>query len=398
MRKLVALILSIACVGTTFVSCNKDDNPSLSGQTIADKALKKATQQLAAAKQSFFDFGMEITGKDAGEETARELVSVDGDVSLYALEDSLAWGAEFHYDENTTDKLFASNTGVGRYVENLDTYESVEMLPITANTFQKAFEETALSLFDPILETTEDSFRENLSMTIMKNAVREDNLLTLTYEITDKAYAEDLLLGFMCEGAVITQSSFVATLVLDKEKGIEDFNLAGGFSAEITDKTAKCFGRNVQLADGIDVSFAWDLTGFSKQEPTNLPQVESMVFPLYSEDWLPVFFRSKAKVLSFTFTLERIDGELYYVIEARLRYHSTYWQYEFVAPASTTRVSEVEFRLRDYMRKEGEREAPYEITDDFESSELVQTVTFNWTTKEANFKAFNMYANWTGGY
>lgn len=399
-RKILALILSTLLVGSAFVSCGKkDESPELSGQTAADIALKKVEQQLSSSKQAKLNFAMEMKGKNEGDETDTSIVDVDGDVTVYVLENSLAWGAELLYaGENKADKLFASNSGVGRLVEDVDAYETVDMLPITATTLGNAFEETVSTLFGSIITSDADTFKENFSAAITANAVREKSKMTLSVTVSDKSFAESVLSGFMSEGAVVSESSMVATIVLDKDKGIVDFGVSGGFSATVTDKEGKCFGRNVQFTDSVTVSYAWDFTSFSTTSATNLPQVESTVFPIYGETWTPLVHRSKSKVTSFIFKLDRVNGQLYYLVEMKLKYRDTKWTYVLEAPAATEKVDSLTFRIRDYLREDAEKNSPYDMDYDFKKSELTQVVTFNWETKEANFKAFKMPRTWTGGY
>jgi hypothetical protein len=161
-RKAVALILSAICMSSVFVSCgDKKDDLNLDGQTAADVALKKVERQLNAAKQAKIDFGMKIVGKDADEEAETDIVDVDGDVTVYALDNSLAWGAELLYaGEQTPDKLFASNSGVGRLVEEAAAYETVDMLPVTATSLYNAFESSVIGSFGSIIENETDVFND----------------------------------------------------------------------------------------------------------------------------------------------------------------------------------------------------------------------------------------------
>lgn len=397
LRKTVALILGALCMSSAFVACDKKDNTPSLGRLPSALALKKAERQLSEAKQASVSVALDINGKNTGDLEDTAILGMDGDVTVYALENSLAWGAELAYDgEQKTDKLFSSNSGVGRYLEDVDTYESVEILPITAPTLNKAFEETSIALFDSILESKEDTFRNNFILTINNKAFRDKNTFVLSTTLEDKSFAENMMTGFLSDGAVVSESSMTARLVLDKDRGLLGFSVTGRFTAEIADKNGNCFGRNVQFTDEVNVEYSWDLVGLSKEEATNLPQVDSMVYPMYSELWTPIVSRSKATVSSFVFKLDRVGGQLYYVVELKLKYRDTKWTFVLESPASLTRVSELNFRIRDYLRTDSE--GTYDAEYDFVEEELSGVVKFNWNTKEANFKAFKMPATWTGGY
>ena len=509
MRKTVAVFLSVLCLTTAFASCGKDDKkPPVDVQTAADIALKKAKEQLSDSKQANLDFKMNLAGKDAEETEKTELLNVDGDVSVYALENSMAWGAELSYEgEETTDKLFASNSGVGRLNAEIGVYETVDMIPVTANSFEKVFEQTSNGLFGSLMEKGE--FWAEFADSFDEHAEKQENVLTLSLESKNDGFFKELLTEFASANATVTESELRATLVLDKGLGIVDFKAVGNFKAEVTDKQASVFGREVDFKDSLEGELSWDFSEFSKTPVTDVPSVETIVYPLYSHSytitvggatansvewslkrnddgsfsyvaevdivsgenthvytftaptqnnepqslvmklesytcngnaflseqmkaeyatatlelrfsgsaidfssftfkdllteytqicvvkWTPLVSRSRAKVTKFTFDIEEKDNGLVYVIELNMKWRDTKWTYVLEGNAVAGKATSVEFRIRDYARSDSE--GAYDITD-FVESERSGVVTFNWETKEANFKAFKMPSTWSGGY
>ncbi len=509
MRKTVAVFLSVLCLTTAFASCGKEEKkPPAEVQTAADIALKKAGEQLANAKQAKLGFDMKLAGKNEEETEKVDLVDVNGDVTVYALENSLAWGAQVAYaGEETVDNLFASNSGVGRLNDSLGIYETLDMMPVTVNGFKKAFEQTAKGLFGSLME--EGDFWTEFADSFDEYAETESNVLTLSVELKNDGFFKDLLTEFASANATVTESELRATLLLSKGVGILDFKADGTFKAEITDKEANVFGRDIDFKDTLEGSISWDFSEFLETPVTDLPSVETIVYPLYSHsytiavggatangvewslkrnddgdfsyvaevslengdnthvytftaptqntapeslimelesytcngnaflseqmkaeyanttlemsfsgsaidfssftfknllteytqicvvEWTPIVSRSKAKVTSFTFEIKETENALLYVIELNMKWRDTKWTYVLEGNAVAGKATSVEFHIRDYARSDAE--GTYDITD-FETEERSGIVTFNWETKEANFKAFKMPSTWSGGY
>lgn len=342
-EKTAFLLCGVLCASVAFAGCGAfDDGNTSGGQTFAQIAARNALKELDDAKQAKTEFELAFES-DAGE----ALFEASGDLVFHQRADSLAWGAEIVYgDETEKEKLFATNGGVGALNETLSVYEPVDMMPVTVSSFSALFENLLTSAVGAAL-TGDGTFNERLMAYLETNGVRKDNKIGFAASSAQTTIAQVLFDTFGGEGTA-TVSRTELSVELEKKSGVSALGFSCEFSLLGADETTTLLGRNASLTSAANCSFSVELTGFS-DKAAQLPDLDTVIYPLYSKSFAPVL-GEEMKTSAVEISLRNATGGGYeYLLKLTARKKGTEYAYTFVAPAQKTEPTELSAKIESYM-------------------------------------------------